>query len=108
MESQQYHNHMASENLFLFQSNCVVKLLLLNIAFLLFPLFSRKVIQDDPNVTVWRGAAARSRPLPAELSVAGRDPREPGRGRTALGEPRGQRGRSRPSAPAGPARPRRR
>lgn len=105
MESQQYHNHMASENSFLLQSNCVVKLLLLNIAFLLFPLFSRKVIQDDLNVTVWRGAAARSRPLPAELAGAGRDP---GRDRTALGEPRGQRGRSRPSAPAGPARPRHR
>lgn len=52
MESQQYHNHMASGNPFLFQSNRVVKLLLLNIVFLLFPLFSREVLQDDLNVTV--------------------------------------------------------
>lgn len=54
MESQQYHNHMASKNLFLFQSNCILKLLLLTIVFLLSILFSPKVLQDDPNATVCR------------------------------------------------------
>lgn len=59
MESQQYHNHMASKNLFLFQSNCILKLLLLTIVFLLSILFSPKVLQDDPNATC---GAARTQP----------------------------------------------
>lgn len=42
---------LTPENLFLFQSDCAVKILLPNIIFLLLPLFSRKVPEDDLNVT---------------------------------------------------------
>jgi len=42
---------LTPENLFLFQSDCAAKTLLLNIAFLLLPVFPWKVPQDDLNAT---------------------------------------------------------